>query len=93
MEKTAKLEFFKANRQRIANALPHGSVKMLALAMGCNRATVENLMNTNRIGDHWEDFLQRSLLVIYAVGTDNALIKDYTEAFHAPVKTELLLPS
>lgn len=76
-----KLDFFKTNRRRIANALPHGSVKMLAHAMQCNRATIDFLMNTNRIGDHWEEFMKRALLVIYAFGTDDALVEEYTQAF------------
>lgn len=88
-----KLEFFKTNRQRIANALPHGSVKMLASAMKVNRATVDALMFTGRIGDSWLDFLHRALLIIYAVGTDDALIDEYSQTFNVPIKAIFQKPT
>lgn len=73
----SKRDFFIQNRQAIADALPHGAVKIIADALKINRITVDRALNLGWKGEFVEQICHKCMLLIEVAETAPTLCTRY----------------
>lgn len=79
-EKNILADFFREHRQQIRMRLPHGSIKMIAGAIGVSNTVVDRALQAGWTPKHHADICRRAMLIISAAETDPDLIRAASES-------------